>query len=90
MPIEPWQSSSITLLGDAIHTMTPGQGVGANTASPGRGLAGAERHQRRRRAPQALIGRLMLAFTRAYFRAVDRTPAVRNQFLNGLYTYRSS
>lgn len=32
VPIEPWPSSNITLLGDAIHTMTPGQGVGANTA----------------------------------------------------------
>ena len=32
VPIEPWKSTNITLLGDAIHTMTPGQGVGANTA----------------------------------------------------------
>lgn len=31
-PIEPWQSTNVTLLGDAIHTMTPGQGVGANTS----------------------------------------------------------
>ncbi|MEV4755912.1 NAD(P)/FAD-dependent oxidoreductase [Micromonospora sp. NPDC049559] len=32
VPVEPWKSSNITLLGDAIHTMTPGRGVGANTA----------------------------------------------------------
>src|SRR4051794_34411150 len=32
VPIAPWPSSNITLLGDAIHTRTPGRGVGANTA----------------------------------------------------------
>jgi 2-polyprenyl-6-methoxyphenol hydroxylase-like FAD-dependent oxidoreductase len=32
VPPEPWPSSNITLLGDAIHTMTPGRGAGANTA----------------------------------------------------------
>jgi 2-polyprenyl-6-methoxyphenol hydroxylase-like FAD-dependent oxidoreductase len=32
VPVPPWPSSTVTLLGDAIHTMTPGMGVGANTA----------------------------------------------------------
>jgi 2-polyprenyl-6-methoxyphenol hydroxylase-like FAD-dependent oxidoreductase len=30
--LEPWETSNVTLLGDAVHTMTPGRGVGANTA----------------------------------------------------------
>ena len=31
-PIPEWQTSNVTLIGDAMHTMTPGRGVGANTA----------------------------------------------------------
>jgi 2-polyprenyl-6-methoxyphenol hydroxylase-like FAD-dependent oxidoreductase len=32
MPVPQWPTTTVTLMGDAIHTMTPGRGVGANTA----------------------------------------------------------
>ncbi|HET6319422.1 MAG TPA: NAD(P)/FAD-dependent oxidoreductase [Chloroflexota bacterium] len=32
LPVDTWPTGPVTVLGDAIHTMTPGRGVGANTA----------------------------------------------------------
>jgi 2-polyprenyl-6-methoxyphenol hydroxylase-like FAD-dependent oxidoreductase len=32
LPKAPWPSGNITALGDAVHTMSPAGGVGANTA----------------------------------------------------------
>jgi 2-polyprenyl-6-methoxyphenol hydroxylase-like FAD-dependent oxidoreductase len=31
-PVERWQAANVTLLGDAVHTMSPGRGEGANVA----------------------------------------------------------
>jgi 2-polyprenyl-6-methoxyphenol hydroxylase-like FAD-dependent oxidoreductase len=126
-PIEPWPSTNVTLLGDAVHTMTPGQGVGANTALRdaallARQLASVDQGskplleaiadyeadmlpygfarvadslaQNGTSASDALhkpvIGRVLLAVNRTYFRAVDRIPAFRKKFLADLYSYRGS
>lgn len=32
VPIPPWRTGKVTLLGDALHNMTPFRGIGANTA----------------------------------------------------------
>ncbi|MFS8099405.1 FAD-dependent monooxygenase [Lentzea alba] len=30
--LQPWKSSNVTMIGDSVHLMTPGRGIGANTA----------------------------------------------------------
>ncbi|HUQ55623.1 NAD(P)/FAD-dependent oxidoreductase [Lentzea sp.] len=30
--LEPWEPSNVTMIGDSVHLMTPGRGIGANTA----------------------------------------------------------
>jgi 2-polyprenyl-6-methoxyphenol hydroxylase-like FAD-dependent oxidoreductase len=38
VPIGPWETTRVTLLGDAIHTMTPLQGLGGSSALRDAGL----------------------------------------------------
>ncbi len=51
LPIEHWQTKQVTLIGDAIHSMTPARGIGANIALRdaallGRNLVAAHRGER--------------------------------------------
>ncbi len=39
-PVEQWPTKHITLIGDAIHSMTPARGIGANTALRDAGMLG--------------------------------------------------
>ncbi|MFD0475610.1 FAD-dependent oxidoreductase [Nonomuraea thailandensis] len=121
VPVEPWPSTNVTLLGDAVHTMTPGQGVGANTAlrdamllcrelGSGKGVVDAVAAYEREMIPygfarvrdslarmdgdaaihKPVIGRAVLAMTRAYFGVTGRVPALRRKFVDDLYTYRGA
>jgi 2-polyprenyl-6-methoxyphenol hydroxylase-like FAD-dependent oxidoreductase len=53
IPVKSWESTKVTLLGDAIHTMTPLQGLGGSSALRDAGLLCRELVELRRgnRAP---------------------------------------
>lgn len=74
VPIAPWPTGRITLLGDALHNMTPFRGIGANTAlrdalSLRNALAGVERGERDLVAALADYEREMIRYGFAAVRA---------------------
>jgi len=75
IPVEPWESTNVTLLGDAIHTMTPLQGLGGSSTLRDAGLLCRELVELRRgnRTPLTAIMRYENAMINYGFAAVRRS-----------------
>ena len=75
IPVKLWESTNVTLLGDAIHTMTPLQGLGGSTALCDAGLLLRELIEvdRGARSPIAAINGYEKAMVTYSFAAVRRS-----------------
>jgi 2-polyprenyl-6-methoxyphenol hydroxylase-like FAD-dependent oxidoreductase len=114
-PLQPWESSNVTLIGDSVHLMTPGRGIGANTAlrdaelltrklteahhgkDPVQAiseyeqemvkygfeavLASREQMDGKGVIHKPVIGRIVLAFLRAFLRVNNAVPALKRRML---------
>ncbi|MGH8879962.1 MAG: FAD-dependent oxidoreductase, partial [Stackebrandtia sp.] len=81
VPVPPWPTSNITLLGDAIHAMSPAAGAGANIALRDAAALAAT-------LTEAAAGRSLHAALREYERAMSEEGfrAVRLSAVNGAQT----
>ncbi|MER6950844.1 NAD(P)/FAD-dependent oxidoreductase [Nonomuraea sp. NPDC000554] len=82
VPVEPWPTTTVTLLGDAIHAMSPAGGIGANTAlRDARALATALAEASRGRPLVPALRDYETAMTGYGFAAVRESAANGHRFL---------
>jgi 2-polyprenyl-6-methoxyphenol hydroxylase-like FAD-dependent oxidoreductase len=87
-PVRPWKSTHVTLLGDAIHSMTPYRGVGGNIALRDAALLAShiiEAHQGHKSMLQA-VSEYETSMRQYAFTAVEDSLKAMNQF-TGPKTY---
>jgi 2-polyprenyl-6-methoxyphenol hydroxylase-like FAD-dependent oxidoreductase len=81
-PLRPWKSTHVTLLGDAIHSMTPYRGVGGNIALQDAALLAShliQAHQGQQSVLEA-VSRYEASMCRYAFAAVGESLKAMNQF----------
>ncbi|MEV7011270.1 NAD(P)/FAD-dependent oxidoreductase [Streptosporangium sp. NPDC051022] len=79
VPIDPWPATNITLLGDAVHSMTPMRGIGANVALRDAQLL---THALSGEDPVAAIARYEAGMREYGFAAVRRSLMAARQFVD--------